>query len=118
MKKLAPLVLILLLNIFTVDAQEYLSAEDSNPNKIGWMKGFPPHKDRVLSVADGSFFEFPAMRYSVNHMRQFMPTTVVEAATNNHYVFYTKIDNNIDTVTFTPWESNETMTWKESLSKN
>ncbi len=101
-----------------MDAQNFLNSEDSNPNKMGWMKGFPPNKDSVLSVADGSFFEFPAMRYSVNHMRQFMPTTPVEAATTNRYVFYNQLDSNIDTVTFTPWESKDAMTWKESLSKN
>ena len=101
-----------------MSAQEYLNAEDSNPIKMGWMKGFPPKKDSILSLADGSFFQFPALRYSVNHMRQFMPTVVVKAADFNHYVFYSHIDNNIDNVTFTPWGSKEKMTWKESLSKN
>lgn len=100
------------------NAQEFLNAEDSNPNQMEWMKGFPPHKDSVLSVEDGSFFEFPAMRYSVNHMRQFMPTVSVEAATDNHHVLYTQIDDNIDSVSFTPWGSNKVMIWKESLPKN
>ncbi len=119
MKKTIPaLLLIFTMNISLMNAQEILSAEDSNPNKMGWMKGFPPKKERVLSAADGSFFQFPALRYSVNHMREFMPTTPVKAATDNQYVFYTQIDNNIDSVTFTPWGSNETMTWKESLPKN
>lgn len=118
MKKIIPLLLILAFNISFINAQNFLSAEESNPNKMGWMKGFPPKKDSVLSVADGSFFQFPALRYSVNHMRQFMPTTRVKAATKNRYVFYSQIDNNIDTVSFIPWGSNTTMTWKESLPKN
>ena len=117
MKKIISLLLIFL-STLSINAQEFLSAEDSNPNKMGWMKGFPPHKDSVLSVADGSFFEFPAMRYSVNHIRELMPTTPVKAATKNQYMLYTQIDNNIDTVSFIPWESKKTMTWKESLSKN
>lgn len=117
MKKIIFLLLILIATL-SINAQEFLSADDSNPNTMGWMKGFPPHPDSVLSVADGSFFEFPALRYSVNHMRQFMPTTPVKAAPNNRYVLYSHIDNNIDTVSFTPWETIETMTWKESLSKN
>lgn len=119
MKKfILPFLIISLSNLSYMNAQIFLNAEDSNPNKMGWLKGYPPNKDRILSMSDGSFFEFPAMRYSVNNMRQFMPTTPVEAATTNRYVFYTQIDNNIDSVTFTPWESNEAMTWKESLSKN
>lgn len=85
---------------------------------MGWMKGFPPHKDSVLSAVDGSFFKFPALRYSVNHMRQFLPTNPVNAARENRYVFYSHIDSNIDTVSFTPWDSDESMTWQESLSKN
>ena len=101
-----------------MSAQDYLNAEDSNPNKMGWMRGFPPKKDNILSLADGSFFQFPALRFSVNHMRQFMPTVPVKAANSNHYVFYSHIDENIDNVTFTPWDSKENMTWKESLSKN
>ena len=29
------------------------------------------------SARDGSFFDFPALRYSVCHMRQYLPTTNV-----------------------------------------
>ena len=98
--------------------QEYLSAEDSDPKKMGWMKGFPPAKNRIVTAADGSFFQFPAMRYSVCHMRQFMPTTEVPAARSNRYSFQVNIDEGIDNVTFKPWNSDQDMTWEESLSKN
>ena len=99
-------------------AQKHLNAEDSNPKKMGWMKGFPPAQDRIITAADGSFFQFPAMRYSVCHMRQFMPTTAVSAARTNRYSFQVSIDPGIDHVTFTPWNSDQTMTWEESLSEN
>ncbi len=99
-------------------AQKHLNAEDSDPGKMGWMKGFPPAQDRIITAADGSFFQFPAMRYSVCHMRQFMPTTEVSAARANRYSFQVSIDPGIDNVTFIPWHSDQTMTWEESLSKN
>lgn len=98
--------------------KKVLNAEDSDPGKMGWMKGFPPAKDRIVTAIDGSFFQFPALRYSVCHMRQFMPTTEVTAATTNQYNFKVKLDPAIDNVTFKPWNASESMTWKESLSKN
>lgn len=101
-----------------LNAQDVLNAEQSNPTKLGWMKGFPPTEDKIISALDGSFFSFPALRYSVCHMRQFMPTTKVKAAKTNKYGFKEKIDENIDRVSFIPWNSSEQMTWKESLFKN
>ena len=61
-------------------AQKNLNAADSEPAKMGWMQGFPPAKDKIISAADGSFFVFPALRYSVNHIREFYPTREVKAA--------------------------------------
>lgn len=83
-----------------------------------WMKGFPPEKDKIISASDGSFFEFPAIRYSVNHMREFFPSRAVPAAGENYYVFKENINNRIDDITFVPWNSENPMTWKESLEKN
>lgn len=117
MKTLTGLFLLLLLS-FNINAQEDLTAEQSDPTKLGWMQGFPPPVEKVISAIDGSFFKFPALRYSVCHMRQFMPTSEVKAATSNRYNFKVKIDRNIDEITFNPSNSSEPMTWKESLSKN
>ncbi|MCB0475525.1 MAG: serine hydrolase [Flavobacteriaceae bacterium] len=101
-----------------LSAQEQLSADKSDPNKLGWMQGFPPSKDKIISAIDGSFFTFPALRYSVCHMRQFMPTTVVSSSSEKHYQFKRKLDYKIDKVTFTPWNGSNPMTWQESLAKN
>ncbi|MFX0558578.1 serine hydrolase domain-containing protein [Maribacter sp. CXY002] len=112
-------ILSLLLSVsLSLNAQESLNAEQSDPTKLGWMNGFPPPKDKIISALDGSFFRFPALRYSVCHMRQFMPTTVVEAAKTKQYKFKEKYDNVIDSLSFFPLNSSESMTWKESLSKN
>lgn len=117
MKTIIGLTLFLFLS-FNLNAQEPMTAEQSDPAKLGWMNGFPPPRDKVISAIDGSFFKFPALRYSVCHMRQFMPTVEVNAASTNQYRFKAKIDRNIDTVSFIPWNSKKPMTWKESLAKN
>lgn len=109
---------ILFCSIQTAKAQQYLNAKDSDPKKMGWMKGFPPKKDSIISATDGSFFQFPALRYSVCHINQFLPTTGVQASTMKPYTFETALDKNIDTVTFFPWRSHKKMTWRESLLVN
>jgi CubicO group peptidase (beta-lactamase class C family) len=82
------------------------------------MQGFPPTKARTVSAIDGSFFKFPALRYSVCHMREFMPTKVVKAPTTKRFRFKEKPDGNIDALTFTPANATKKMSWKESLARN
>ena len=98
--------------------QKYLSARDSDPKKMEWMMGFPPASDRLLKASDGSFFQFPALRYSVCHMRQFMPTTNVPSSGEYHHDFETQYDESIDTISFIPLGSPGTMTWEQSLEVN
>ena len=33
-----------------------LNAKDSDPEKLKWMMGFPPEKEKIISAKDGSFF--------------------------------------------------------------
>jgi hypothetical protein len=57
--------------------QQQLDALQSDPKNMGWMKGFPPKKDSVISALDGSFFSIPGyaiqcLQYesvSANHNR-------------------------------------------------
>ena len=99
--------------------KQYLSAGESDPIEMGWMQGFPPPKDKRLKLSDGSFFEFPALRYSVAHMRQFMPTVEVSRGIEKPIVpFEYDIDENIESITFVPWNSDEEMTWEASLGTN
>ena len=115
--KLIILSLLVMMNLNS-NAQQILNAEQSDPVTMGWMQGFPPAKDKIISAIDGSFFQFPALRYSVCHMRQFMPTTDVAASRTTTYHFSEKLDDNIDTITFLPLNSMQSITWKESLAKN
>ena len=97
-----------------------LNAKDSDPEKLKWMMGFPPEKEKIISAKDGSFFEFPALRYSVNHMREFFPTRNVSVAKTDLYKFRHDLDKKIDEITFVPWNVSSTspMTFAESLEKN
>ena len=95
-----------------------LNAYESNPINLKWMNGFPPENDKIVSAADGTFFDFPALRYSVNHMREFYPTRNVPASKHSLYHHKVKLDDKIDEVKFIPWDSPSAITWKESLDKN
>ena len=97
----------------------YLSAAASDPLKMGWMQGFPPPPDKVLRVADGSFFRFPALRWSVVHMREFLPTVNVPPGRGAPAPLPAALDmERIDALTFKPWNSSKMMTWQASLAEN
>lgn len=99
---------------------DYISIAETDPGRMGWMQGFPPQQDKILSAADGSFFQFPALRYSVNHMREFLPTREVSANKEKDGIhkFHVKLMKELDTVTFTPWKEANAITWGESLERN
>lgn len=98
--------------------KRFLSARDSDPIKMGWMQGFPPPKDRQLRFADGSFFEFPAMRWSVVHMSEFMPVVNVSRGLTAPDSLPYRLDTRIDSITFRPTNARKDMTWEESLWEN
>lgn len=92
--------------------------ENSDPNVLGWMQGSPPPPDKIIRFADGSYFEFPQMRWSVCHFQQLMPTKAVSRGLSLAVPFEKKELPEIDKVTFTPWEATLPMTWQQSLSAN
>ena len=51
-----------------------LSAQDSDPKRMGWMQWFPPPADKVITQPDSVYFSFPRLRWSVCHLREFLPT--------------------------------------------
>ncbi|MGN6262875.1 MAG: serine hydrolase domain-containing protein [Ralstonia sp.] len=56
--------------------QKPLTADESDPNKMGWMQGFPPPPDRIIRF-DLAGNMFPRTRYGYSHVREFVPTRVV-----------------------------------------
>lgn len=112
---------IIILSVLDVSAQnnkEFLPAKESEPSNFGWMKGFPPPADKILHTWDGSFFKFPAIRYSVVHMREFLPSVRVSKGLKAPSNLTYELDSKIDGLTFTPWNAKEKMTWEQSLQEN
>ncbi|MBI1772494.1 MAG: 6-aminohexanoate hydrolase, partial [Burkholderiales bacterium] len=62
----------------TSSAQTALpDAEASDPQKMGWMQGFPPASDKIIKFANGSNYQFPRTRWSFSHGRELGPTSNV-----------------------------------------
>jgi CubicO group peptidase (beta-lactamase class C family) len=93
-------------------------SEASDPAKLGWMVGSPPPANRMLRFDDGSYFRFPAMRWSVSNLRQFMPTVNVSRGLGTPAPLPRSLRNDIDTIRFTPLGGTYSMTWAESLAAN
>ncbi|MGO1502403.1 MAG: hypothetical protein ACTHWH_14090 [Marinobacter sp.] len=97
---------------------QYLSAQESDPLEMSWMQGFPPPDDKLLNFADGSFFEFLALRWSVVHMRELMPTVNVSRGSGAPDTLPESLDANIDGLAFRPLNADEDITWEDSLWEN
>ena len=93
-------------------------AVNSDPEKLAWMVGSPPPIDRTIRFDDGSYFRFPAWRWSVSNFRQLMPTVNVSRGLENAIPFTENKDSKIDGLEFLPTGSEKPMTWAESLLAN
>ena len=82
------------------------------------MVGAPPPPDRILRFEDGSYFQFPAMRWSVSNFRQLMPTMNVARGLSAPVALPRALRSDIDDLRFTPLNSKQSMTWQESLGAN
>ncbi len=101
-----------------VRAADYLSAEASDPRRLGWMQGFPPTADRQIGQPDSNYFSFPKLRWTVCHLRELLPTEQVSRGLGAPSAFAYALDPGIDAVTFKPLGSDDPMTWEESLAAN
>jgi CubicO group peptidase (beta-lactamase class C family) len=96
-----------------------LSAAESDPRVLGWMQGFPPPPERLITQPDSNYFSFPKLRWTVCHLREFLPTEQVSRGIGAPVPLEYDLDETaIDALTFKPIGSHEEMTWKESLSAN
>ncbi len=102
-----------------------LSAQESDPNVMGWMQGFPPSPDKIITQPDSVYFSFPRLRWSVCHLREFLPTEEIsrgfEAPVPLDYLppaEFADMRQEINALTFTPMNSDDEMTWEESLYVN
>jgi CubicO group peptidase (beta-lactamase class C family) len=99
-----------------------LSAGESDPKAMGWMTGFPPPADKLIGQPDSNYFSFPKLRWTVCHLREFLPTKVISRGLGTPATVTRADDPNIaseiDAVKFKPIGSDTDMTWRESLAAN
>jgi CubicO group peptidase (beta-lactamase class C family) len=98
--------------------EKVLDAIESDPARLGWMVGSPPPPDRILRFDDGSYFRFPALRWSVSNFRQLMPTVNVSRGLDAPLKLKRSLRNDIDGISFLPIGSDRPMTWRDSLLAN
>jgi CubicO group peptidase (beta-lactamase class C family) len=53
------------------------TAAETDPQALGWMQGFPPSPDRTITFQNGSFRNFPELRWAWSNVRQLVPTANV-----------------------------------------
>ena len=102
-----------------------LSAQESDPNVMGWMQGFPPPPDKIITQPDSLYFSFPRLRWSVCHLREFLPTEQISRGIGAPVPLsypspsdFAELRSQIDALTFTPQNSDSLMTWEQSLYAN
>ena len=105
--------------------QTPLSAQESDPSVTGWMQGFPPPADKLITQPDSNYFSFPKLRWSVCHLREFLPTEEISRGIGAPVPLdypspseFADLRSEIDALTFKPQNSDEEMTWEESLYTN
>ncbi len=101
---------------FAVTPTTFPDAAASDPAKLGWMVGSPPPPERTVRFADGSYFQFPAMRWSVSNFRQLMPTVNVSRGLGEPVALESALRQDIDALSFTPLGAQQSMTWEQSLA--
>lgn len=90
----------------------------SDPAALGWMQGAPPPVDKQIRFDDGSYFQFPQMRWSVANFRQLMPTVNVARGLASAQQLPTQLDAGIDKLTFYPLGADQPISWQQSLLEN
>jgi hypothetical protein len=83
------------------------------------MQGFPPAPEKLITQPDSNYFSFPKLRWTVCHLREFLPTEQVGRGIGSPIPLAYDLDETvIDALTFKPIGSEEEITWRESLSAN
>lgn len=102
-----------------------LTAEQSDPRRIGWMRGVPPPPDKRITQPDSVYFSFPKLRWSVCHLRQLLPTIGISRGLGAPVpLAYAddaereRLQQGIDALTFEPLDGRPPMTWAQSLAAN
>lgn len=90
----------------------------SDPAALGWMQGAPPAPEKQIRFDDGSYFQFPQMRWSVANFRQLMPTVNVARGLAPATPLPIQLHAAIDNLTFYPLGASQPISWQQSLLAN
>lgn len=119
MRRILPLMTGALLGLSTTVANaaeaSFADAQASDPARLQWMVGAPPPPERTLRFEDGSYFRFPAMRWSVANFRQLMPTINVSRGLGASTALPRRLDPRIDELRIVPNGASQALTWRQSL---
>jgi CubicO group peptidase (beta-lactamase class C family) len=63
--------------VATAASQQPATAAETDPETLGWMQGFPPPPDKLITFQNGSFRQFPELRWAWSNIRQLVPTVNV-----------------------------------------
>jgi CubicO group peptidase (beta-lactamase class C family) len=92
-------------------------AKASDPVALQWMVGTPPPRDKQIRFEDGSFAQFPQLRWSQSHWRELFPTAAIRR--DGAVAALPRAERkDIDQIAFTPIGKTEKMTWAQSLDAN
>ena len=58
-------------------ATQPATAAETCPETLGFMQGFPPPPDKLITFQNGSFRSFPELRWAWSNIRQLVPTVNV-----------------------------------------
>ncbi len=65
------------MSVSTAPSQQPATTAETDPEALGWMRGFPPAPDRTITFQNGSFRSFPELRWAWSNIRQLVPTVNV-----------------------------------------
>ncbi len=95
--------------------EQFPDAQASDPARLKWMVGAPPPPDKTLRFEDGSYFRFPALRWSVANFRQLMPTVNVSRGLAAASALPQRIDPRIEALPIVPIGADQPLTWRQTL---
>ncbi|MDJ0841931.1 MAG: serine hydrolase [Acidobacteriota bacterium] len=99
------------------DGKEW-TAKNSDPALFNWMVGSPPPENRIIRFEDGTYFQYPQMRWSVCHFDQLMPTKRVSRGLSAPTQLQRAPLDGLNSLTFTPMGGDKPMTWGEAFEAN
>ncbi|WPH20212.1 serine hydrolase domain-containing protein [Variovorax paradoxus] len=111
-----------LLAVNTTISQAQAPASPPDPaatsvEAMGWMKGFPPPPDRLITFDDPAGGVFPRTRWSFSHVRETVPTANVWRGSGAPSPLPAAPRSDLEAVTFKPLGSEETVSFGQMIPR-